>query len=414
MTDNNTARHATLTDLATLLQTQQTRKLDVVSSAAGFRFEGGLLHVCGQEAEITEQGVTQVDGVYRPTSVFDEGLASKLSIPLAYLRRMRAERPDLYDANANGWLRGVIDDVQRVHDSTPMDPRKFMLRMFRGDDGGEGIARAMLSDTYKRIDNLDVLTAALEGVRAADVDVEIEGCDLTERNMLVRIVSPQITANMPVLLDGYRSPFRDETIEAQRAALQRGRELAAHERQGYDPGSEPVVWAGLVLRNSETGGGAFTITPRVSVRVCRNGLTITQDAMRSVHLGSKMDEGVIRWSDDTQTKTLQLITAKARDAVATFLDADYLQTIAQRIEQAAGREIVGNAADAVTVVGKALSFTEQQTQGVLDHFIRGGQTTAAGVVNAITSYAQLVPDADDAAELEAAALRALELVPVRA
>jgi hypothetical protein len=288
-----------------------------------------------------------------------------------------------------------------------------MLRLFKGDDGSEGIARAMLSDTYKRMDNLDVLTAALQGVRDADAQIEVEGCDLTERNMLVRIVAPNVTAAMPQLLDGYRSPFNDEHIAQQRRALANGRDLAAREGQGYSDG-EPIVWAGLVLRNSETGGGAFTITPRISVRVCRNGLTITQDVMRSVHLGAKLDEGVVRWSDDTQSKLLQLVTAKARDAVATFLVVDYLTKIAERIDEQAGRSIDGNASEVVENVGKALAFTQQQTQGVLDHFIRGGQPTAGGVVNAITSYAQLVADADDAASMEAAALRALDLVPVRA
>jgi hypothetical protein len=406
-------RHATLSDLAQLLQSQQTRKLDVVANSAGFRFVNGMLHVSGQEAQIDESGVTAVDGIYRPTAVFDEGLASKLSIPLTYVRRMRDERPDLYDANANGWLHGTIAVVARVLDTRPADARRFMLRLFKGDDGSEGIARAMLSDTYKRMDNLDVLTAALQGVRDADAQIEVEGCDLTERNMLVRIVAPNITAAMPQLLDGYRSPFNDEHIAQQRRALANGRDLAAREGQGYSDG-EPIVWAGLVLRNSETGGGAFTITPRISVRVCRNGLTITQDVMRSVHLGAKLDEGVVRWSDDTQSKLLQLVTAKARDAVATFLDVDYLTKIAERIDEQAGRSIDGNASEVVENVGKALAFTQQQTQGVLDHFIRGGQPTAGGVVNAITSYAQLVADADDAASMEAAALRALDLVPVRA
>ena len=56
------------------------------------------------------------------------------------------------------------------------------------------------------------------------------------------------------------------------------------------------------------------------VQVCRNGLTITRDAMRAVHLGERLDEGVVTWSGNTQDKTLALITAKTTDAVTTFLD----------------------------------------------------------------------------------------------
>ena len=61
----------------------------------------------GAEAELTEDGVTQVDGVYRPTSTFLNGIASKLDVPVGYLNRMHQTRPDLFDANVNGWLHGA-------------------------------------------------------------------------------------------------------------------------------------------------------------------------------------------------------------------------------------------------------------------------------------------------------------------
>src|SRR5947209_3287723 len=138
-----TARNATLQDLAALLQQQHARKIDVVAPAHKFVMEGGVLVVSGTDAEITEEGVTTTDGRYLPTSVFDEGIADKLSIPLAYVRRLRTERPDLYDANVNGWLHGL--------DGNDPDGRKFLLRCFRGDDGDTGVARAFLSNSFKVI-----------------------------------------------------------------------------------------------------------------------------------------------------------------------------------------------------------------------------------------------------------------------
>lgn len=53
------------------------------------------------------------------------------------------------------------------------------------------MARAFLSDRYSVIDNLDVLTATLDGVRQAGVDVSIDRCDLTDRRMYVRIIAPR-------------------------------------------------------------------------------------------------------------------------------------------------------------------------------------------------------------------------------
>lgn len=47
-------------------------------------------------------GVTSAVGSYHPTIVADEGIAAKLGISLTYLKRLRAERPDLWDAQLPG------------------------------------------------------------------------------------------------------------------------------------------------------------------------------------------------------------------------------------------------------------------------------------------------------------------------
>ena len=47
--------------------------------------------------------------------------------------------------------------------------------------------------------------------------------------------------------------------------------------------------------------------------------------------------------------------------------------------------------------------------GKLTHFIRGGDVTAGGVLHAVTSVAQTLPDADAAHEMEGLGLRALEI-----
>jgi len=173
-----TTRNATLEDLAALLRDQQARKVDVVAAATAIRADSGRL-VLSAEPQLTSDGVTLTAGAYIPTEVCDQGIADKLGIPAPYLRRLRGEHCALYDANVNGWL-------------TRSDKR-YLIRGLRGDNGG-GIARAFLSDGYKIIDNLDVLMAALDGVRAAGVPVTIGGCDLTERRMYMRVVSDAVSA----------------------------------------------------------------------------------------------------------------------------------------------------------------------------------------------------------------------------
>jgi hypothetical protein len=379
MTLPTTARNATLADLAAMLKDQQARKYDVVASASRLAWRDGHLVLRDSQPVITEDGVTTVDGLYRPTDVFIQNLALKLDLPLPYLRRLRESREDLMAANVNGWLRPQ---------DTGYDPetRKFLLRTFTNPDSDEpGVARALLSDSYKVMDHFDVLTAALQGVRDSGVQVEVGKCDLTDRRMMVRVHAPAVQALAPTLLKGYRSPFTGES--------------------GAD---NPVVFAGFVLTNSETGWGSFSLTPEITVRICSNGMTMTKDVLRKVHLGTKMDEGVIRWSEDTMEKNLALVTAQARDAVATFLDKDYVEAKVRELEAKSGAPV--DNVDDVKAITKRLRFTDEETDGVLGMFIRGGQMTAGGIVQAVTAYTQTIQDADRAFDLNGEAVKVLDLV----
>ena len=365
------APHATLNDLAALLRDQQARKVNIVAPASAIRAHGARLEIDDSAPLLGEDGVTTTAGAYTPTDVCDQGIADKLSIPSAYLRRMRESHPGLYDANVNGWLE--------------RDERNFLLRCLRPETGiGPGAIRAFLSDGYKIIDNLDVLMAALDGVRQAGYPVQVDRCDLTDRRMYVRVICEQVRTLAPALLAGYRSPFT-----------------------GASGADNPVVFSGFLITNSETGCGAFTLVPHLVVQVCDNGLTITKDAIRAVHLGERHDEGVITWSGNTQDKTLALITAKTTDAVHAFLDPAYAERAIRDIEKAAGRP-VADPAETVRTVSQRLRFTDTQQAGILSHFIRGGDLTAGGVMHAVTSVAQTLTDADAAYEMEVAALRALE------
>lgn len=381
----DTLRKAELDQLVGLLRDQNARKVDVVAPASVLWTRDGVAYVNQPEPELTADGVTSVRGFYNPTRVFDETLAEKIGLPLSFLRKMRENGwTDLIDANVNGLLHGRV----RHPDNTIVreaDGRKFMLRLFTGGaDGGPGVARAVLSDRYRVVDNLDVLTAALDGMRQAGLDASaIDTCDLTERRMYVRVTAPQINVYAPELLRNYRSPFT-----------------------GASGADNPTVFAGFVLSNSETGDGAATITPRIVFQVCGNGMTITKDVSKSIHLGGRLDSGVVDYSADTQEKNLALITAKARDAVRTFLDTGYVRRVLEGIAEAAG-EPVDKPADHIKLVAKRLSFTTEHTDTLLDHFIRGGDMTKGGVMNAVTSLAQTVEDADKAASMEALALTAL-------
>lgn len=386
------ARNASLEDLVAILRGQQPRRFDVVVPATAVRAERGNLVLAGTGVEITLDGVTSTDGTYVPTAVCDGGIADKLGIPPSYLTKMRNNRVDLYDANVNGWLHGVdlvVDDEEhpgfvRYESATP-DPRRFLVRCFRNDDGSPGVARAFLSDSYKPIENLDVLMTTLEGIGSAGVPVEVTAANLTDRNMYVKIRSTEISALAPTLLRNYRSPFT--------GAL------------GAD---NPVVFAGFVISNSEVGHGAFSIAPMVEVQVCTNGMVRREQAIRAQHLGGKLPEGQIVWADDTQAKNLELIGLRTRDAIRTFLSQEWLDAQVAEAEKAAGVE-VAKPEETIKAVTQKLRYTEAQQDSILRMFIKGGDTSAAGVMQAVTAAAQEMSDADVAADMEADAFRVLDL-----
>lgn len=407
-------RNAVLDDMVKILRDQHARKLDVVVPATAIRAKDGLLVVSGVEAELTEDGVTTVDGRYLPTKVCDGDLAEKLRIPGGYLTRLREEgRTDLYDGNITALLQGkqvrrASGEVEVIH---PADERSFLARLFRGDDGGTGVARALLSTKWGGMDNLDVLFAGVEGINASGVHTEVTAANLTDRRMYIDFYAPAVTAMAPILLDGYRSPFDNEGVTRAHPLgdVEYWRGVAEREGMGYERGKEPIVFAGFRLSNSEVGEGMATVTPLIKIKICRNGLVVTDDAVAHRHIGSRLDEGIVNWSGDTHKAQLALIKNKARDAVVKFLNPEYLQGKINEIEEKAGKPVV-KAADTIKKLGKTLGYTQDEQDGILEHFVMGGQLTAGGIVNAVTSFSQTIGDADRANDLDGSALQVLKLV----
>ena len=374
MTIATTARNAGLPDLIDMLKREQDLKLDAVVPATAITSREGLLEV---------EGMSALGGVlaFRPTDICDGDIADKLGIPVKYLRKMRSERVDLFDANVNGWIHGIpgnpVDDT---------DPRRFTLRTFIEPGGGEGIARSLQSDSYAIVDNLDVLFAAMEGITNSGLPVTIHSADLSERRMAVRFHCEAVRDQAVELLKGYRSPYNGLT------------------------GDEcPEVFAGFTLSNSETGGGAFTLVPEVVVQICTNGMRMTKDIFRKIHLGGKQDEGIVRYSEETRRKQVELVTLEARDTVSMFLDQDYLTGAVRYLTEKAGKPVT-DAVKSVELIGKKCGFTEDEQANILTAFIAGAQPTAGGFMQAITVVAQEVADPDRSWELSNGAVDAMAVV----
>lgn len=437
------ARNASYPDILALLQTLQSRRVDVVVPAEKMRFHDGMLQISGQEAVADETGVTDPNGTYWPTAVFDSQLAERLDIPIGYLRRLRNGRTnaegkeltyprlDIYDMTANGLLHGrrqlvrprLDGESEVLRSAVPHDPRSFTARLLSGVEGEPGIARSLLSNRYAPLENIDGLAAVLDGVAQAGVDpagLRITG-DLSETRMYIKISAPGILAAAPGLLDGYRSPFGDngndtrkqgagyslaERIEMGRAWREGNGRGQGH--QMYAPGSEPLVHAGLLFTNSEVGYGRWSIRPYITVLACTNGLCIVKDGFARAHVGSRQEDGVVRWSMETQSAELRLVAAQTTDVIRAVMSVDWLEKTLADLEAKAGR-VIEHPDRAIEVVSRRLAFTDAEREGIFRHFLVAGQMTSGGVLNAVTSYSQVIDDPDRSHEVNDRAIEAMEI-----
>ncbi len=414
-----TARNTDLQTLANLLKDQQAAKVDAIVPAVNIRAtDAGKVEIFGTNPLITDDGVTDMNGLYALSPVALGHFAERLGIDTRYARKMAERRPDILASNINGWIHGRKApklgplDVD-MHEIDP-DGRSFTVRTFQQNDGNN-LFRGLLSDKFSIIDNLDVIDAVFLGIQRAGLsrdDLVISGCDLTENRMRVRVLVPAAVVAAPLLFAEYRSPWegRDVRVGGRGGwTIDQAREAAAREGMGYEPGQEPIMWAGFEFGNGELGDGATYVVPRAEAKICDNGLVIPLDAERKTHVGGRLEAGVINWSAETRARQLSLITSKVADAVRVFASVKYWT---EKVAEIQGQAVkpVDDADGTIKAVAKSLKLTEDETGSVLDMFIRGGQMTAGGVMNAVTATAQTVTDADRAAEIERMALKALAAV----
>lgn len=338
-----------LETLISTLQQQHTEKADYVIPSQLITMENGVMRFNGNH--------------YQPNEVFHEGLSDKLSIPLQYYRRMRAERPELLDTNVNSWLKHMAG-------------KNVLLRTFEGVE--KNVARAFLSDRYMALDNYDVLFTVLEAIKEMGVKVEVKNADVTDRRFYLNIVAPDVEIQATEFLREYLKDNR---------------------------GAGNGILSGFTISNSEVGCGQFSVRPRAVVIKCDNGLICPEDAFSRVHLGGKLEQGVITWSQETRNRNLKLVMSQVKDAISTYLSTDYLGKMVAKIADAHNIKLE-HPVDAVNHVCKELRYTDEQRQSILSYFVNDGDTKASGIVHAITRHAQK-EDPDTRNEMETDAFKIL-------
>lgn len=361
MKETKTMTALTVKELAVGLRTQSILKRDFVVPSEMLKMEGGILKLNLSFDDKLEDMLHKVNisicdhnnhSFYNvePNKVCHEQLAEKLFKNKKYYDRvLNEENKILLDMNTNYWLH--------------KENKNFLLRTFMNPDGSAGVARAFLSDTYKPIDNWDIAMTVLNVIKEYP-GLKLDAANITEERFYMRFTDPNIMYKAPDLVRKYGKEGRDN----------------------------PGIIGGFIISNSEVGKGGFNIAPRAVILACNNGMTRIEDRMRKIHLGGKLEQGMIIWSENTTKKNLELIQAQAEDAIKAWLTTDYLKDLTGWLLDLK-KETMTHPIDCTKNICSDLGLYDESVENILKHFIDNGDSSVLGVVNAITEGAQMeAPD----------------------
>ena len=314
-------------------------KKDYIIGAEDFWMQDGRVAVRVAQSDIEPLDVK---------SFAHSQIAEKMGIPKTYYDKMAMEMPRLRDLNVNAWWKKQTEDGSR-----------YMARTL------DGSLRALLSDSYKPIDNHAVLASFIDAVKASGVpSPTIRSQSLTETNMYLQVV------------------FYDL-------------------KKDVAPG-EPVA-LGLSLRNSEVGKSAVGIELFLEVLKCSNGM-VGRNVMRQIHLGRRIDNGAgVIFSMEAIEADVYATKLAMRDAMKSIIRADTITTEVNRILAAREKKIKPTKFDEfIDSIKDKIILKESEKDIVMELLNREGDFSVWGLSSAITDGLKLLDSRDRQYELERA------------
>lgn len=329
-----------LTELAAEIERQAAAKVDFIAPTTEMHaaVEEGrpIIRLGKHEVEVP---AAQTFGL---TAHAHGQLSDVTGVPKRYYDRMMAEQPALWSQSVNTWLHASRDS-----------------RMVRTLDGN---VRAVLSKSYRRLDNRDLAEAVLP-VLIGMQDVDVVSCEVTDRSFYLKVTR--------------------RTVQGE---VKKG----------------DIVQLGMQIRNSEVGSGAVEATPLVLRLMCMNGATVNDWAHRGIHLGRSQDSENLRqlMSGEALRAEDRAFFLKMRDVVREVLAGSVWEQMLDTLRQAAGQRVEGRPDAVVERLAKEHGLGEDTQASVLRALIDGGDLTRWGVVNAVTATANGQEDYEEATRLE--------------
>lgn len=347
----------TLQELSAELQRQNDVKVDYLAPTDKIHF------VTDADLDGSEMDLIGTDaGGLKVNDLAHQQIATRLKIPVAYYDRLRGELPVLLDENVNRLLR---------HNPKGGEFPKWMIRTL------DGTARAVLSDSYRRLDNFEIANAVLPIIGELP-GVQIRSCALTDKRMYVKAVT---------------------SIEG---------EIKGSRQVG------DIVRAGVYVGNSEVGWGSVVAYPFLERLACLNGMTVESEiGLKRIHLGRRVDaDGAGRvFRDETREADDKAFIMALGDVVRAAVSETTFQALVAQMSEATEGPKLANVAAAVEVLAKNEKLGETEASSVLQHLAEGGDLSRWGLLNAVTRTAEDVESYDRASELEALGGKILQYGP---
>lgn len=308
-------------------------------------------------------------GEYRMSDHAQRQLADRLSYPYKLWTRFRDSHPDLLDHDVNALLR--------------REPERRMVRCYdRPEENGGPVARAILSDRYRRRDYEDMAKVVFPILHDLP-DVQFPSCQITENRMYIKALIPGFQGEVKV---------------------------------------GDIVQLGIGLSNSEVGSGAFSVWLWTYRLWCSNGCG-HENVLRSVHLGraAESDETNRILTDEALRADDEAFALKLRDVVRHSVSEVKFEQILANLREAASGTPAPKPQVAMERLAKKLDLTEGEGEGAFHHLITGsangevGRTdyTPYGFLNAVTRTAADADSYDRATELEMAGQKVLAMAGTR-
>jgi hypothetical protein len=275
-------------------------------------------------------------------------LAEKMNVPPQYLRTL---------ARGDDWQKRLAATVLNEH-SGWTERQRALVRCV----GTE--VRGVLSDSYRRLNSVEILTAFVE--EAGRQGAVVADARMTDTKIWAETILP-----MPVTIPTMKN-------------------------------GEVVIFMGARFSTSDYGDGAVDMRAFLLNGICLNGM-VRESVMKQIHLGARLPDS-LQLSGRTYELDTQTTVSATRDLTKSLFSRDAIMQKAMEIQGASGIEVDFDAE--LRKLVKAGSLHRGESENVQKVLMRGnpgdsmqGGSTLWKLTQAITAHARDMEDCRRSREL---------------